>query len=622
MVFVVCMVGYSCTKKENDKVSVETKPVTEITTSSAKCGGNVVLEGNASVGLTGICWSETPSPTTKDCFTTDNSGAGDFTSTMKNLVPGTKYYVRAYATIGTEIMYGAEIDFTTESVSSNSVVVNTSDIADITSSSAKCGGTVTVNDNTIVASRGVCWSIRQNPTTADSHTADGQGIGSFPSYLTGLSAETTYFVKAYAETADGLTVYGDEKSFRTLSGNGNGNQDNPVVVVTNEITNITTSSAECGGNVVCNSQCEIYVRGVCWSTAHNPSVSDEHTADGDGPGSFISTLTGLAPGTRYYVKAYAQTDSEILYGDEKSFTTNVGSPSEIEVTEVSFDFVKISVAPSSSVGCYYTRVVGVGNAVRHEKTETSLTFNNLTPETTYTIEFTFYDANDNLLDSEQISVKTIEKPYEYATVTVSLDTQTPVSLKLKFEPSANTAFYLFNIGETLTSTHHVTGSLTQNFNCLIPNTEYTFSIVAYDHNGVAGEVIHPTFTTEPSPYANYFNIGTDFHELKSAQFSTESYDNGLGLKVLTIRGYSSTCWIRLIYTCYISELNLNWPSGTYNIQTSASLHCYNGMYTRNGSTILDFPYGTLTITRSGNICTIDMSSDDNYIRVHFSGVMN
>ena len=46
-------------------------------------------------------------------------------------------------------------------------------------------------------------------------------------------------------------------------------------------------------------------RGVCWSTTPNPTVSNGHTFDGDGTGGYTSGIAGLAPGTTYYIRAYA-----------------------------------------------------------------------------------------------------------------------------------------------------------------------------------------------------------------------------------------------------------------------------------------------------------------------------
>jgi hypothetical protein len=54
-----------------------------------------------------------------------------------------------------------------------------------------------------------------NPAVAGDHTLDGSGTGVFTSYLSGLTPNTTYYVRAYATNAAG-TSYGNELSFTTL----------------------------------------------------------------------------------------------------------------------------------------------------------------------------------------------------------------------------------------------------------------------------------------------------------------------------------------------------------------------------------------------------------------------
>jgi hypothetical protein len=68
---------------------------------------------------------------------------------------------------------------------------------------------------TSVTARGVCWNTTGSPTIADSKTVDGSGTGSFTSSLTGLTQNTTYYVRAYA-TNSGGTAYGVEVNFKTL----------------------------------------------------------------------------------------------------------------------------------------------------------------------------------------------------------------------------------------------------------------------------------------------------------------------------------------------------------------------------------------------------------------------
>lgn len=93
-------------------------------------------------------------------------------------------------------------------------VLTTAAISGITSTTAACGGDITSDGGAAVTARGVCWSTRRTPTTADSKTTDSSGVGSFTSSLTGLISGTTYYVRAYATNSAG-TGYGEEVSFGT-----------------------------------------------------------------------------------------------------------------------------------------------------------------------------------------------------------------------------------------------------------------------------------------------------------------------------------------------------------------------------------------------------------------------
>ena len=193
--------------------TVTTSTVSNITSSSADCGGNVTNDGNATVTARGVCWSISHNPTTSNSNTANGSGTGSFTSSITGLSANTTYYVRAYATNSAGTAYGEEHTFTT-STSVSLPTVTTSTVSSITSSTATCGGNVTNGGNATVTARGVCWSTSHSPTTSNSHTTNGTGTGTFTSSITGLSASTTYYVRAYATNSAG-TAYGSEVSFTT-----------------------------------------------------------------------------------------------------------------------------------------------------------------------------------------------------------------------------------------------------------------------------------------------------------------------------------------------------------------------------------------------------------------------
>lgn len=95
--------------------------------------------------------------------------------------------------------------------------VKTLNVTEITDTTATSGGEITSDGGATVTAHGVCWSTNQTPTTIDNKTTDGAGVGSFTSAITCLTANTTYYVRAYAVNNKG-TGYGSTISFTTIEG--------------------------------------------------------------------------------------------------------------------------------------------------------------------------------------------------------------------------------------------------------------------------------------------------------------------------------------------------------------------------------------------------------------------
>ena len=190
--------------------------------------------------------------------------------------------------------------------------VTTAEVSEITGYMAKCGGNVTVDKYSEVKERGVCYSTSENLTIENGNKVPSAsaGEGEYTVELTGLQMNTLYYVRAYATTDAGIS-YGKVKSFTTIN----------IVVKTSDVTNITVSTAECGGEVIANS--EVKERGVCYSTSQNPTISDNIKTATPASGGYTVQLEGLTPNTTYYVKAYAVINSEVYYGELKSFKTSL-----------------------------------------------------------------------------------------------------------------------------------------------------------------------------------------------------------------------------------------------------------------------------------------------------------
>lgn len=104
-------------------------------------------------------------------------------------------------------------------------------------------------------------------------------------------------------------------------------------VTTSGVSDITSGSATCGGEVICEGGSPVIARGVCWGTAVNPSLSGQHSQDGSGAGSFVSLITGLAATTTYYVRAYATNGEGTVYGENRQFTTSCNVIEQFPFTE-------------------------------------------------------------------------------------------------------------------------------------------------------------------------------------------------------------------------------------------------------------------------------------------------
>jgi len=122
-------------------------------------------------------------------------------------------------------------------------------------------------------------------------------------------------VRAYATNSIG-TAYGEQFEFRTADG--------LPTLRTDSVTHITATTATCGGDVLSDGGYQITARGVCWSIAQQPTIENNHTSDSIGLGPFVSQLTGLEPGTTYYVRAYATNGAGTAYGQQCVFSTESG----------------------------------------------------------------------------------------------------------------------------------------------------------------------------------------------------------------------------------------------------------------------------------------------------------
>ena len=422
--------------------TVTSDSVSDITSTTAICGGNVTSDGGATVIARGVCWSISPNPTDDMDKTIDGTGMGSFTSNLTNLTPGTTYYVRAYATNSVGTSYGEERSFTTSSdglacpgaatvTDTDGNTYNTVQIGDQcwmkeNLRTTKYADGTSINQGLTTSTTVAYWyypngfssnkvtygllynwkavmrdysSSATNPSSVQGICPTGWHVPSDAEWtqLTDyVSNQSQYqcnnnngsIAKALASTTGwdsssepcavgnnqsnnnatvfsavpagnyggryynfginaifwSATEHDDNSAYNRYLGcdNARVNIDNGYkyygfsvrclrdegvsaqtlpTVTTSSVSNITVTSASCGGNVTSDGGATVIARGVCWSTMPNPTIDNNKTTDGAGLGSYTSSVTDLAEGTTYYVRAYATNSVGTTYGEEISFTT-------------------------------------------------------------------------------------------------------------------------------------------------------------------------------------------------------------------------------------------------------------------------------------------------------------
>jgi len=299
--------------------TVTTQAATNISPTSATGNGNITVLGVPNPTAHGVCWNTAGDPTTADNVA-DNGAAsatGAYTAAMSGLAPGTLYYVRAFATNAVTTVYGNEVQFTSYKLPT----VTTQAASDATEDSATGHGTIEDLGIPSPTQHGFIWSSTEtNPTLGDNEGFSREGSYSgnvpyeFESEIEDLEPFKFYYVRAYATNNAG-TAYGVAQAFAT--------DPDAMVIGTESVTNIDQTTTTGGGDITNLGVPAATQHGICWNTTGTPTTDDAKTELGapTETGVFSSEMTGLTPGTTYYVRAYATNPLTTVYGGEVSFTT-------------------------------------------------------------------------------------------------------------------------------------------------------------------------------------------------------------------------------------------------------------------------------------------------------------
>nr|WP_199003175.1 fibronectin type III domain-containing protein [Flavobacterium sp. ASV13] len=197
----------------------------------------------------------------------------------------------------------------------SSVSLETIEATIITENSATISANIKLTGGNGITGRGICISISTNPTIKDLKIEEMSSTnGQFNFSFQNLNAATKYYARSYVLTNSG-TIYGNEISFVT-------SQNAKPIVSTASVTMITSKTAITGGTIVNKGTSDVGGYGIYISSTNLvPNTKDRDIQGIIDGNNFTCSITGLEPGTKYYIRAYAINASGISFGEVVTFVT-------------------------------------------------------------------------------------------------------------------------------------------------------------------------------------------------------------------------------------------------------------------------------------------------------------
>lgn len=318
-----------------ESVLVSVSSITEIGKVSSSVTGNIVsLDGGGNATERGVVYdtvsrsdpgnvSPAASAYTSASTESGSFSTGSYTRQLSSLTAGTTYYVRTYYNNTNGYTYSLESSFTTLASTADDLLSILSPTSITASSATFGGGIVSLDAGGNATRRGFAYDTisRTNPGTVSPATSaytssveEGNGTGNYTTgnfYLgeTGLTAGTTYYVRAYYENSNGY-AYGPEISFTTAN-------LNPPTVDTTAVTSISLDSATANANITSGGDATIDERGFLYDTTSHPNPSGSYDSFELDMGDWVAsgTLTwarssggtpsnGTGPSTGYHGNWY------------------------------------------------------------------------------------------------------------------------------------------------------------------------------------------------------------------------------------------------------------------------------------------------------------------------------
>ena len=179
---------------------------------------------------------------------------------------------------------------------------------------------VTADGGAEVTERGICFSASNaEPGMEDQVVKAGAGVGEFDVEVNGLTAETKYYVRAYATNEVG-TAFSDVVEI--LTEGGETPEPEEMTVEAGEVSSVTRTNATVSATL--KNGKDVTERGFIYSLYKNMTLNSNATfalignkvVEGTEDGEFSTTFDGLIQGAIYYVRAFVKAGEEVLYSPD------------------------------------------------------------------------------------------------------------------------------------------------------------------------------------------------------------------------------------------------------------------------------------------------------------------
>lgn len=325
-------IGYSATMqfqtKQVQRVSLDQAPeITDITYTGATVSALINIPAGTEVLEKGICYSKLSTrPGIDGDHLTSEGGDNNSIRVTLALEEGTRYYVTAYATTQDGTFYSPATQFSTAQTKVPTLTAPV--ISDKDETFATATATIENSGDAEILVKGICWSdALSTPTVDNAHIADAASAGnSIRIKMEGLTAGTTYYVRAYAENKNGY-AYSSTVTFST-------NQTYLPGMGALSFTDITETAARASAEITTDGGTPILEYGICYSTTVlSPTINDPKKSITGSATTFAIELDGLAKGTTYHVRAYARNKNGTTYSMVRDLSTIENTVPEVSALQ-------------------------------------------------------------------------------------------------------------------------------------------------------------------------------------------------------------------------------------------------------------------------------------------------